>query len=86
VTDALYKELRRFVANNQMYKVTPEQLDNSRAFVQRQLRYDLITAAYGSMTALQVLNDEDPQIAQAVDAMPRARELALMARRAKARS
>jgi carboxyl-terminal processing protease len=86
VTDALYKELRRFVSNNQMYKVTPEQLDNSRSFVQRQLRYDLITAAYGSMTALQVLNEEDPQIAQAVDAMPRARELALMARRAKARS
>jgi carboxyl-terminal processing protease len=86
VTDALYKELRRFVTNNQMYKVTPEQLDHSRSFVQRQLRYDLITAAYGSMTALQVLNEEDPQIAQAVNAMPRARELALMARRVKARS
>lgn len=86
VTDALYKELRRFVTNNQGYKVTADQLDKSRAFVERQLRYDLITAAFGSMTAIQVLNEEDPQIAQAVQAMPRARELALAARRARARS
>ena len=86
VTDALYKELRRFVANNPSFKVTVDQLDRSRTFVERQLRYDLITAAYGSMTALQVLNEEDPQIAQAVNAMPRARELALAARRARARS
>lgn len=86
VTDALYRELRKFVANNPMYKATVDQLDRSRPFVERQLRYDLITAAYGSVTALQVLNHEDPQIAQAVDAMPRARELALAARRARARS
>jgi pyoverdine/dityrosine biosynthesis protein Dit1 len=86
VTDALYKELRKFVASNPMYKTTADQLDRSRPFVERQLRYDLITAAFGSVTALQVLNQEDPQIAQAVDAMPRARELAIAARRARARS
>jgi carboxyl-terminal processing protease len=86
VTDALYKELQQFAGSNPSYKVTAEQLDRSRPFVERQLRYDLITAAYGSVTALQVLNGQDPQIAQAVDAMPRARELALSARRARARS
>ena len=86
VTDALYQEFKRFVASKPGFKVTGDQLDKSRAFVERQLRYDLITAAYGSFTALQVFNEEDPQIARAVEAMPRARELALSARRAKARS
>jgi carboxyl-terminal processing protease len=86
VTEELFKEFRRFVAVKPVFKVTPEQLDRLRPFVERQLRYDLATAAYGSVAALQVFNDTDPQIARAVDAMPRARELALSARRAKARS
>jgi carboxyl-terminal processing protease len=86
VTDALYQEFKKFVASKPSFKISGEQLDKSRAFVSRQLRYDLITAAYGSLTAIQVFNEEDPQIARAVDAMPRARELALSARRARARS
>lgn len=86
VTDALFKEFKRFVAGKPVFKVTPEQLDRMRPFVERQLRYELATAAYGSMAALQVFNESDPQIARAVDAMPRARELALAARRARARS
>jgi carboxyl-terminal processing protease len=86
VTDAVFKELKRFIAAKPVFKVTPEQLDRSRAFVERQLRFELATAAYGSVAALQVFNEGDPQIAKAVDAMPRARELALTARRARARS
>ena len=86
VTEALFSEFKRFVASKPTFKVTGEQLEKSRAFVERQLRYDLATAAYGSLAAIQVFNEEDPQIARAVEAMPRARELALSARRARARS
>ncbi len=86
VTDAVFKEFKRFVASKAVFKVTPEQLERMRPFVERQLRYELATAAYGSVAALQVFNVSDPQIARAVDAMPRARELALAARRARARS
>jgi len=86
VTDALFKELKRFVAARPVFKVTPEQLDRVRPFAERQLRFELATASYGSLAAVQVLNETDPQIARAVDAMPRARELALSARRARARS
>ena len=86
VTDALFKELKRFVSAKPVYKATPEQLDRARSFVERQLRYELATAAYGSLSAVQVVNESDPQIAKGVDAMPRARELALAARRARARS
>jgi len=86
VTDAVFKEMKRFVAGKPIFKITPEQMDHSRSFIERQLRYELATAAYGSIAALQVFNEGDPQIARAVDAMPRARELALAARRARARS
>jgi carboxyl-terminal processing protease len=86
VTEGVIKELKRFVAAKPVFKVTPEQLEKLRPFVERQLRYELTTAAYGTTTALQVINEQDPQIARAVDAMPRARELAQAARRARART
>jgi carboxyl-terminal processing protease len=85
VTDALFKELKKFAAAKPNYKATPEQLDKSRAFAEMQLRYNLLSAAYGFRTATQVFNDSDPQISRAVDAMPRARELAQAASRARAR-
>jgi carboxyl-terminal processing protease len=87
ITDAVFKELKRFVVSKPAFKVTPEQLDKARPYVEQQLRFELATAAYGSMAAIQVINDKDPQIAHAVEAMPKARELALAAtRRARARS
>jgi carboxyl-terminal processing protease len=86
VTDPLFKELKKFAASKPMFKVTQDQLDKSRTYAERQLRYNLLSAAYGFRTATQVfINDGDPQIAKAVDAMPRARELALAASRARAR-
>ncbi|HXS00506.1 MAG TPA: S41 family peptidase [Pyrinomonadaceae bacterium] len=85
VTDALYKDLKRFAASKPIFKVTADQLDKSRSYAERQLRYNVLSAAYGYRTATQVFNDADPQIGRAVDAMPRARELALAASRARAR-
>ena len=85
VTDALFKELKKFAAAKPNYKATPEQLDKSRGFAEMQLRYNVLSAAYGYRIATQVFNDLDPQISRAVDAMPRARELAQAASRARAR-
>jgi carboxyl-terminal processing protease len=85
VTDALFNQLKKFAAGKPIFKVTPEQLEKSRAYAERQLRYNLLSAAYGFRTATQVFNDADPQISKAVDAMPRARELAQAASRARVR-
>ena len=85
VTEALWKELKKFAANKPQYKATPEQLDKFRAYTERQLRYNILSAAYGYRTASQVFNDGDPQITRAVDAMPKARELAQAASRARPR-
>jgi carboxyl-terminal processing protease len=86
VTDALFAELKRFAAAKPEFKATPEQLDRFRAHAERQLRYNITSAAYGTMVAVQVFNNDDKQIARAIEAMPRARELAQSARRARARS
>ena len=86
VTDALFAELKRFASAKPEFKATPEQLDRFRAHAERQLRYNLTSAAYGTMIAVQVFNNDDKQIARAIDAMPRAKELAQSARRARARS
>jgi len=86
ITDALFTELKKFAASKtSTFNVTPDQLDKARNYASRQLRYNVLSAAYGYRTATQVFNDADPQIAKAVDAMPRARELALAASRARAR-
>jgi carboxyl-terminal processing protease len=85
VTDAVFRELKKFATSKPAFKVTPDQLDKSRAFAERQLRYNLLSAAYGYRTATQIFNDADPQIARGLEAMPRARELALAASRARAR-
>ncbi|HET6863021.1 MAG TPA: S41 family peptidase [Pyrinomonadaceae bacterium] len=85
VTDALFSQLKKFAASKPVYKATPEQLDRARTFSERQLRYNVLSAAYGYRTATQVFNDADPQIARGVDAMPRARELAIAASRVRAR-
>ncbi|HEX5873505.1 MAG TPA: S41 family peptidase [Pyrinomonadaceae bacterium] len=85
VTDNLWKELKKFAASKPVYKATPDQLDKYRAYAERQLRYNVLSAAYGYRTATQVFNEGDPQIARAVEAGPRARELAQTASKARAR-
>ena len=80
MTEAVYQAFKGFVASKPLFKVTAAQLDRNRAFIERQLRYELVTAAYGTTTAAQVFNIDDPQIERAIGQMPRARELAQAAR------
>lgn len=82
VDDKVFKAFKEFVAvHAEDYKLTDAQLDKGRDFIARQLRYDLTTAAYGSVKATQVLILDDPQVAKAIDSLPRARDLATAAMR-----
>ncbi len=83
VTDAVFRSLKEFVAKDSSMKSMATQLDRNRAFVELQLRYYLITAAYGRVTADQVLIQDDPQVVKAIEALPRARQLAMSATRAR---
>jgi carboxyl-terminal processing protease len=82
VTDALFKAFKDFVASDPAVKAMAGQLDHNRTFVTRQLRFNLAMATYGRVMADRVLvTTSDPQVAKAVDVLPRARDLAMSATR-----
>ena len=83
VTDALLKAFSDYVAKDATWKSLSPSVDRNRAFIESQLRFELSTAAYGSVTAVQVLIKEDSQVAKAIDVTPRARDLAMAAMRAR---
>jgi len=86
VTEALFKAFIEYVAKNPNWKSLASQLDRKRPFIEKELRFNLATAAYGAVAALQITVREDPQVAKAIDAVPRARKLALDATRSAATS
>jgi carboxyl-terminal processing protease len=60
---------------------TAEQINAHKNFILLRLRYNLATSVFGSVAANQVLIENDVQIAKAVNALPRAQNLALAARK-----
>jgi carboxyl-terminal processing protease len=82
-TEQLFQAFRDYVAKDDNWKPLLSQVDKSRPFIETQLRYTLAMAAYGITTAAQVLIRKDNQVAKAVDVLPRARELAMSAQRAR---
>ena len=79
MTDDLFKAFKEFVARNASWKMPAAQLDKSRSFIELELRFNIVTAGYGRVSADQVLIADDPQVAKAVAVMPKARELAMAA-------
>ncbi|HEY3582700.1 MAG TPA: hypothetical protein VGK82_19235, partial [Pyrinomonadaceae bacterium] len=77
VTDAMFRAFRDFVNSDPKYKTYAAAVDRYRAFVELELRFDLVTAAYGRVMGDRVfIMTDDPQISKAVDVVPKARELA----------
>ena len=83
VTDSVFAAFRQYSIDK--YKLTSAQIDREREFVNRWLRMELVTAAYGSQTSLQVGNDYDDQLLKAIELLPQAKQLALQGERAKAK-
>ncbi|HVG30376.1 MAG TPA: S41 family peptidase [Pyrinomonadaceae bacterium] len=85
VTDNLFKAFKAYAttaaAGDEANKLTDAQLDKARDFIARQMRFEIATAVYGTVGASQVLVADDPQVSKAVEALPRARELAAAALR-----
>ncbi|HJS24311.1 MAG TPA: hypothetical protein VJ751_08155, partial [Pyrinomonadaceae bacterium] len=78
VTDAMFKAFRSFVLADPAYKVSATTIDRNRAFVERELRFNIVTAAYGRVMGDRVfITTDDPQVAKAVDVVPKARDLAM---------
>lgn len=84
VTEGLYDAFKRFAAER--YKYSPALIDREREFVERLLRTELVTAAYGSQTSFQVFNEYDNQLQRAIELLPQAKQLALEGDRANSAS
>jgi carboxyl-terminal processing protease len=81
VDDRMYKAFKEYVAaNKNSFKQSEALLDRESEFIRRQLRYDLASASYGTVKAVQVLIVDDPQVLKAVQLMPAARDLATTSR------
>jgi carboxyl-terminal processing protease len=79
--ESLFRAFKDFVAKDTNFTSLGPVLDHNRSFVQLQMRFNIVTAAYGRISADRVfITSDDPQLAKALDALPRARNLALSAR------
>ncbi|HET9786000.1 MAG TPA: hypothetical protein VFP47_02650, partial [Pyrinomonadaceae bacterium] len=78
--EALFKSFKDFVANDSTLKAATPLLDSNRSFVELQLRFNIVTAAYGRVLADRVfVTTDDLQVARAIEMLPRARDLAMSA-------
>ncbi len=78
ISDALLTAFNEFTLKN-FANFTTDDLRANVAFIKLRLRYNLVTAAHGTTSADQVLIEDDPQVARAVEALPRSAELARLA-------
>jgi len=80
ISEAVFKTFKDFVAGDPAFKVLTPLVDHNRSFIEVQLRFNIVTAAYGRVTADRVfVTTDDQQVARAVDVLPRARDLAMSA-------
>jgi carboxyl-terminal processing protease len=82
IDEPVFKAFKTFVANDSNFKTLMPLVEHNRPFIELQLRFNLVTAAYGRVMADRVfITTDDPQVAKAVDVLPRARDLAMSATR-----
>ena len=78
VTDAMFQAFRNFVTAEPGYKITAANIDRYRSYIELELRFNLVTAAYGRVIGDRVfITMDDPQVAKAMDVIPKARDLAM---------
>ena len=75
ISDKLFNDFKNFATKN--YKFTPAQIESERKYIERILRTEFITAAFGSTTSFQVFNQYDDQLNRAIELLPQAKELAI---------
>ncbi len=80
ISEPIFKAFKEFVAGDPAFKALIPLVDHNRSFIDLQLRFNIVTAAYGRVMADRVfVTTDDPQVVKAVDILPRARDLAMSA-------
>ena len=81
VTDELLAAYTSYLEQNNYLKKAMTHLAKERKFLKLRLRYNLILANFGSVSANQVLIEDDSQVGKAVEVLPNAGLLAQTARK-----
>lgn len=83
VTDEMLTAFKNFLEKSGEWKSLANKAETAKSFVKTRIRYNLVTAAFGTVAANQVLVEEDRQVAKAVENLPRAGQLAQSANKAR---
>jgi carboxyl-terminal processing protease len=83
VGDEILRAFQNFLAQSGEWKALAANLEADKTYIKMRIRYNLITAAFGTVSANQVLVEEDKQVAKAVENLPRAGQLAQLANKAR---
>jgi carboxyl-terminal processing protease len=82
VSESVFRAFKEFVAGDPAFKGLSPLIDHNRSFIELQLRFNMVTAAYGRVMADRVfIATDDQQVARAVEVLPRARDLAMSAKK-----
>ena len=81
--DGLSAAFQNYIKADPSWKVDDKTLRAEAAFIKLRLRYNIVMASFGAVSADQVLTEDDPQVAKAVEILPRAAQLAQNAARAR---
>ncbi len=76
ITKEVFQAFRDYMNNETKLNLTNQQIDNEAKFISERIRYNLVSARYGNITAQQVLTEQDPQVLKAVQELPIAKQLA----------
>ncbi len=76
ISDRLFESFRTMTLADKGNNVTPEKINSNAEYIRMRLRQELASAAYSNEASSQVLIEVDPQVLKAIEAMPRAMELA----------
>jgi carboxyl-terminal processing protease len=80
ISESVFKAFKDFVAGNATFRSLSPLVDHNQAFIALQLRFNLVTAAYGRAMADRVfITTDEQQVGKAIDLLPRARDLAMSA-------
>ena len=77
----LLKSFVEYLGKQNPANITNRQIEADKTFIINQLNYNLATAAFGGISANQVLIENDLQVAKAVSVLPAAGSLFLVAKR-----
>jgi len=70
ISDKLYETFRASTLADKNSGLTAENIDSQMAYAKTRLRLELATANYSNEAGVQVLLENDPQVAKAVEVMP----------------